>query len=887
MALFGQTSIANQMNHEVRLLFHEILDLSPRDRERIFRDRHIGPELRAEVESLLSFDSTAAGSLGDLVASAADDLLNSEGLDFGYCGPYRLVRLLGSGGMGAVYMAERTDGEIQQKVAVKLLRGDGHRAVWRERFLRERQLLASLNHPSIVHVIDAGHMEDGKPYLVMEYVEGVPIDVYAAGISVRERLELFVRMCDGVSHAHRRLIIHRDLKPSNILVDSSGRPKLLDFGIARLLDETSDATQTLERLLTPNYASPEQLAGTAQTTATDVYSLGAVLYKLLVGMAPREKVAETPNAEVTAPSSVNSDVPKDIDFIVRKALRTEPEERYLSVDELAGDIRAALGWRPVKARSGDLGYRLRRFLRRYWVPLTAAALVMVSLALGLYVANRERAIAERRFVDVRQLANKLFDIDAQVMQFPGSAKTRQLIVDTSLDYLRRVTANVHMDSTLALELGGAYMRVARVQGVNISANLGQTDQAEQNERRAEALIDSVLATEPGNPAALLRSAQISHDRMILAGDGNRNDEALRFAQKAEGRLDQYLKIANPTGASDRNDSQQAIIGYINVANRYRIANRYDDTLRACRRAIDLAHATNWPHQAGAAMMVVAFAHRENGDLDEALKAVQEAVRILEPEPGEGRTSRRLTYALALSREGQILGEDDAISLGRSREAVDCLQRSFQIGDDIARRDAIDFQSNFNTYATESRLAAIIRHKDPSRALQMYDDGLVRLGRTKDHAAYRRNQATALTASVYPLLQLGNRVEARKRLDLVFDLLGQLKSYPAKQIEPGSAADRALRARASFEMADGNVQRASEIYKDLLQRILAANPRPETNLQDALDLSNIYRAAAPVYRQAGNAGEARTLEARRLEIWQGWTAKFPGRSFLLRQLGAAR
>src|SRR5215469_16049721 len=157
---------------------------------------------------------------------------------------------------------------------------------------------------------------DGQPYLAMEYVEGIPIDVYAAGIDVRERLRLFLRVCEGVSHAHQRLIIHRDLKPSNILVDRSGQPKLLDFGIARLLDESNDSTQTAERLLTPNYASPEQLLGEAQTTATDVYSLGAVLYKMLMGATPRETTPGWPKAEISPPSRSNPEVPRDLDFIV-------------------------------------------------------------------------------------------------------------------------------------------------------------------------------------------------------------------------------------------------------------------------------------------------------------------------------------------------------------------------------------------------------------------------------------------------------------------------------------------------------------------------------------------------------------------------------------------
>src|SRR5262249_53953712 len=185
-------------------------------------------------------------------------------------GCYRILSLIGRGGMGTVYLAERADGEIRQRVAIKLLRSDGYAIGWHGRFLQERQLLASLHHPSVVHVIDAGHTGDGHPYLVMEHVEGVPIDRYADTIAVREKLKLFLQVCEGVPHAHRHLIIHRDLKPSNILVDRSGRPKLLDFGIAKLLDGSDDCTQLAEQLLTPNYASPEQLRGDSQTTATDV-----------------------------------------------------------------------------------------------------------------------------------------------------------------------------------------------------------------------------------------------------------------------------------------------------------------------------------------------------------------------------------------------------------------------------------------------------------------------------------------------------------------------------------------------------------------------------------------------------------------------------------------
>jgi serine/threonine protein kinase len=235
------------MDHLARLLFHELADMVPEQREKLFAERQIAPELRAEVESLLSFDSDSASSLIDCVSDTAEDMLRSgDARQPSYCGPYRLIRLLGSGCMGAVYLAERTDGEIQQKVAVKVLRAGANRPSWRDRFLKERQFLANLNHPSIARVIDAGHTAEGQPYLVMEYVDGVAIDSYAAALDLRDKLALFLRVCDGVAHAHRQLIVHRDLKPSNILVDTAGQPKLLDFGIAKMLDETGDATQTVE-----------------------------------------------------------------------------------------------------------------------------------------------------------------------------------------------------------------------------------------------------------------------------------------------------------------------------------------------------------------------------------------------------------------------------------------------------------------------------------------------------------------------------------------------------------------------------------------------------------------------------------------------------------------
>ena len=230
------------MGDDVQLLFREVADLSPREREQYFDHREVPSDLRAEVESLLRFDIPHAESLTGCVAETATRFLDSDtGPGEGSrCGPYELVHLLGRGGMGAVFLAKRTDGEVEQRVAIKFVRNSAEEPAFRDRFLRERQILASLSHPGIARLLDAGHTNGGRPYLVMEYIDGIPIDVYAEALDLRGKLQLFLLVCDAISYAHRNLVIHRDLKPSNILVEAGGQPKLLDFGIARILDEQTE-----------------------------------------------------------------------------------------------------------------------------------------------------------------------------------------------------------------------------------------------------------------------------------------------------------------------------------------------------------------------------------------------------------------------------------------------------------------------------------------------------------------------------------------------------------------------------------------------------------------------------------------------------------------------
>jgi len=292
--------------------FERLLDLAgpapAHAREELLARECQDPAVRAEAAAVLKCADEAELYFDDVVQGAASSLVNLyEPCPDDLIGSYRIKSLIGQGGMGTVYLAERADGEIEQKVAIKLLRADIHRPGWRERFLRERQLLASLQHPSVVRVLDAGHTTDGRPFLVMEVVDGLPIDRYASRLGVRQRLELFLRVCDGVSHAHRQLIIHRDLKPSNILVDAAGQPKLLDFGIAKLLNETGDATQFAEQLLTPNYASPEQLRGSPKHRYGRLLAGGGPLQTAHGRHSPREHPRSQPKGSSSPQQAGPSD----------------------------------------------------------------------------------------------------------------------------------------------------------------------------------------------------------------------------------------------------------------------------------------------------------------------------------------------------------------------------------------------------------------------------------------------------------------------------------------------------------------------------------------------------------------------------------------------------
>lgn len=516
-------------------------------------------------------------------------------------GHYRLRERIGEGGMGEVYVAERED-QFRQRVAVKLIRPGMASPEVVRRFVIERQTLAALNHPHIVRLVDGGATEDGLPYLVVDYVEGIPIDRYCDQhkLPISQRLHLFVETCVAVHHAHQSLVVHCDLKPSNILVTAEGAPMLLDFGIAKLLDPTSmgisaQAALTRQRAFTPDYASPEQLRGEPVTTATDIYALGVVLYELLTGHSPYrassgsladwirsvcEQDAEPPSTvihrvtETTAddqtpgetltpekvsesregdPQSLHRRLRGDLDAIVLKALRKDPQERYGSVDQLAEDIRRHLDGRPVLARRNTTAYVTRKFLERHKLGVAAAALVILTLAAGLASTLWESDVAARRFEDVRRLAHTfLFDVHDSIQDLPGSTPARALIVKTGTEYLDRLAADSRSDPSLQLELAEGYNKIGDVEGNVSVANLGKPEEALASYRKALGISQSVLTRHPSDRRARQVVAQSDEGLGLALAFHGKSAEALEHFQEAL-KLRQAVADSDPKNVELRLD----------------------------------------------------------------------------------------------------------------------------------------------------------------------------------------------------------------------------------------------------------------------------------------------------------------------------------------------
>ncbi len=568
---------------QVNEIFARVVEAPENERsERLRALTGHDPDLASEVESLLRADAAAQTSAEPFLKRAlAEPPDEDDPVEGQQIGPYRLSRQIGRGGMGLVYLAERTD-EFRMTVAIKIVRG-GLGESLRVRFNRERQILASLDHPNIAKLLDGGATPGGSPYLVMEYVDGEPITKFCdkEGLETTARLRLFEKVCAAIHHAHRHLIIHRDLKPGNILVTREGVPKLLDFGVAKLLDPAENADgQTLTGVhpMTPAYASPEQASGQPITTATDIYSLGVILFELLTGARPYQITSTSPleiqktllETQPAAPSRLKPGLSTDLDSIVAMAMRKEPDRRYVSAAALADDVRRHLNNFPILARPDTRRYRMGRFVRRHKAMVVGAALAGLALtaasAVALWqarVARTERALSERRFSDARKIANSMvFELHDEMVEIPGATKARGVLMSRASEWLDTLARDAPDDPDLLAELAEAYDRLGQVLGGAGISNLGQVETSLAVQRKSHALRQRLAAQAPGDQKHLDRLARSHIDLAYALGSG---DEARAHAESAV-RVSAELAKQEPENKGFKNRLAQShfVEGFVRV-----------------------------------------------------------------------------------------------------------------------------------------------------------------------------------------------------------------------------------------------------------------------------------------------------------------------------------
>lgn len=650
-------------------LFRRAIALPPAERKQFLRQQCTDDDdLLANVSRLLAEAEQTDTGLRDLVARAADDASEQISTDLAGAriGPYAIVRRIGEGGMGDVFLAERADDQYRRQVAIKILRPGRDDKALVKRFRAERQILADLDHPNIARLIDGGETVEGRPYLVMEYIDGTPITEYCDdnALGTRARLRIFLQCCAAVAHAHRRLVVHRDLKPTNILVDASGTPKLLDFGIAKLLDSsrmqhTMAITQESARLMTPGHASPEQISGDVITTATDIYSLGVLLYQLLSGRFPytvtsyasselEKAILTTPpqkpssrvsEADDTSPVSASDigrsrstsagrlkkELAGDLDNIVLVALRKEADRRYSTAGEMAADINNYLDYRPVAARADSMVYRLGRFLRRNRIGVGVAVLVVASIALQTVFytrqiqQERDGALAERQTAEsVSEFLVDMFKV-ANPNEGYGTEMTAREILDVGVEKIRaNLDDNPVVKARLLRTMAIAYLQLASF------------DKAEELIRQAVSINEAHLEA---TDEQLLISLEVLSS---VLRKKERWDEARTVAQRV-------LEIREAlVGSSDPSLHQPlATLGVINF-----YLDEFDESLANFERIIAIerkALPENDPARAKA-FNHAALTHERMGRYSEAEAAYRKSLQLREN--GYGEDSPRTSLAMS-------------------------------------------------------------------------------------------------------------------------------------------------------------------------------------------------------------------------------------------------
>ncbi len=757
----------------LKRVFHEASDLKDDERTKYLSELRLNEKtLWEEVATLIDIE-TEAKELLEAPVSFEGFIGNETRVGENF-GNYKIVREIGHGGMGRVFEAVRDDGEYEQRVAIKLTNRGIFSDEIIERFKTERQILAQLEHPNIVKLLDGGVTEDSVPFYVMEYVEGKPLTTYCRknDLSIEERLKLFVQVCEAVSYAHRNLIVHRDLKPSNVLVTEDRQIKLLDFGIAKILSEGASAqTMTENAPLTPGYSSPEQIKGGTISTASDTFSLGIMLYELLTDCSP-EKIYGVTKLEL--PAAVCRDVPvapskkpetdspfvsisaqekKDLDNIVLKAMLLESEDRYDSVERFREDIRAYLEGRPVKAHPQSFNYRASKFVRRNMLSVAGAALALILILAGsgvaawqYYVAQNERQIAENRFNQVRRIANSLImEYHDEIAKLEGSLKLREKLVKDSVQYLDEISKEETDNPELLREIGVAYRKIGNVQGTPSRDNLGKLAESLESYEKSEAALfratrlkksnnsykDELINTLIGIGYATARSGRHSKaievfDRAKMVAD-SMNLEASDSSRLGYAvRLDIAIADTATEGHRERIKIYEDVLSKIKqkINQDPSIEQKFLGMVNTCQERI--AKTVRWIGEDELRKGNLSLAQKQ---FEEALKHTEELVNIAQRRFGKSQAGKsEYDWYMAAPR----LHFASALSLvGRNKEALDYIE---------AASRAVHQRIRWNPNNKELKLTSVVN-------LIIYAEILIRAGNYR--AAYKKAaEAFSINSKMY-------------------------------------------------------------------------------------------------------------------------------------------
>ena len=873
-----------------RELFEQALDL-PEEARGGFLERACGgdPQLRSAIETLLSASERAARNPAWELpalhhealheAGAWAENLPPEGLD-----GYEIIDRIGAGGMGMVYRARRKDRQFSKVVALKIVHAG--RPELLQRFYKERQIVAGLEHPNIARLLDVGSTGDGAPFLVMEYVDGVTIDRYIAARrpSTRALLDLFRKICAAVSHAHHNLIVHRDLKPANILVTPEGEPKLLDFGVAKLIEDEN--TVTLEgSAMTPEYASPEQIEGATITTASDIYSAGVLLYRMLTGRLPYRNTgsaAGLAHAITVEPPEPPAGVDRDLANIIQMALRKEPARRYSSIELFSEDIRRYLNGYPVSARPDTRGYRLAKLASRHRGISIAAASVAVALVGGIVIATRAQHRAEQRFNQLRKLSHAVvFDYHDSIETLPGSTPVRRRLVKDALEYLDSLAAEAP-DASLQRELIDSYVRISQDQGNSYYVNLGETAAALVSARKAvtlgEGLLkkDSSAATRQSVAAALADEGDLEYAVGQLEPAAERYRRAVSLGESV--MRDQPANAENLAALATTLRHQGDLSGAGGMAN----LGRTSDALRCYLHASEVARKLvllrprEWAAQKAqySAQLKLAMIEITTGRLAEGDRDLRQALSMIEQITIEqsaagnpANTHDQVEIANVSGRLGVL-----NISEGKPADALPRMERSVAILEALQRKDpeAALFR-RFLAVAHVHVAEALRASGEPARALTHNLTGVslseaLSAGDFKE-TEFRVGAADAHLDLAETLLALHDVRRAMEHADRGVAILSAMNGMPADASLPADLG-RALRIRGDAETSASLLDAAIESYRLSVSKLEPLAGRDPANAESQSGLAWSLAAQGDCLARMGKRQAASDAYTRARRIWNG-------------------